>query len=167
MKRSVQRALTTVAVAGGLVAAATPPASAAVIVGGICGTGTVRVCIEEVEATRVNREVFAVAPGSEIPVGSVAAYLDSYALDTIQFPCVTPVVNGVEQDICGRLGFRRVARVMTLVEPTAVGVPVPSVTTLATLYICEADLTATAATFGIEKEPILALCQTGMPTFMT
>lgn len=167
MKRFFQRAVTTALMSGAVIAATAPAAPAAEIVSGICDdSGVVKVCIKEYAPTRVNEPLYTVQNGDEISIAKVAAYRDIYALGTRTFTCVTPVVDGVERDACGSLGFTRIER-YPLVDETPVSAHTQETAEYARVYICEADLTVTVLGNGERNKPTLTVCGTGMPTLGT
>lgn len=162
MKKHFLRAAATALTAVGVLAVATPHASAAVLLLPCRDDGIVRVCVTETAQTNVRRELYTVKQGTDVNIGSVAAYLDRYRLGTLTFTCVTPVTNGTEHDACGLFGFTRESRT-PLVPHTEINVNVPQVGVLMTVYVCEATLVATAAGNGVDGETILTVCETGMP----
>lgn len=158
MKNIVKRALVA-AVAAGAVATATPGANA-VVIAHVCRSDSISyICLQEVEQLPVGQDVYTLVPGSTVQVAEVGAYLDLYRLGDLTFSCITPVVNGDEQDTCGTLGFTRVNR-QTLVAAQPVGASVPQVATLTTIYACTARLNARVADNGVNDRMIITLCRT-------
>jgi hypothetical protein len=165
MNKIVSRSLVCAAACAALSSAIAQPASAAVIVAGTCTDGgTVELCVTEVRTTGVRLQLYTATPGQPVTVGQVAGYLDTYRLDTLQFPCVTPVVNGSEVDACGALGLERVSR-SVLVQPTDVGGNTSQITPHGAVYVCEATLKALVAGYGESGRTIFTACGEDLPQF--
>lgn len=160
MNKHVRRAAVSAAATAAVLTAAVPGAEAATLIP--CNGGSTQVCFTEIGPTNVSYSIPNTGPGTTINVADVDAYLDIYSIPfgtgSVQIPCITAIVNGAEQDTCGQLGLTRFSRT-SLVKQGA-GVPVPSVgnTYLATVYVCEAELTATVLDVGIKNFPTLTVC---------
>jgi hypothetical protein len=90
---------------------------------------------------------------------NIAAHVDSYRFTvgstSTTLPCVTLVVDGGEISPCAAAGGVFVSRVATLLNQPEPGV---GITTIATVRICHAELTATVLGFGVQSAQAYALC---------
>lgn len=170
MKKLLRRALVPVVLAGAVITAAAPNA-AALSFAPCDPNATTRICYDETGETNVKYGVPSASLGGVlVDLPSVDAYLDVYKLPfgtgSERVPCVTPVVNGVENDSCTRLGLIKVSRTPLIrVDQNVDGAVLDGL--LTTLYVCEAELTATVAGVGVERQPILAACYTELPPIWT
>ncbi len=90
----------------------------------------------------------------------IAGYVDQYrfhvGIVTTTLTCVRLVVDGTDVNPCATAGGTFVTRITSLVQRPAE--PVIETNPLATVRVCQAELTLTAAGNGINSAPAYALC---------
>lgn len=112
--------------------------------------------------------VFEAVPVSNVVIGTAATHrvvatVDIYRLDLptggfLTVPCVVATVNATPVNPCAAADMTFVSRLVSLVDRSADQPSASLSGTLATVRVCNATVTVTAAGIGLNEFPALTLC---------